>query len=472
MATNSLEFLLREVQHRLGLHATLPPPSFAAPPAALLAAAATDAAAPAALAAPSAPAALAAPAAAALPLAADAAPPASPDGSIVVNLGQRMSMAGGPSPGPQTRRAAAAAASTDTASAAFASAASAPPLTAAKAPKPKAVCETPDWLSFAAHDVGLASAEKLPMLPPVPPTPEVQTTPMPDAAAGAAAVAAASAPPSTQPDTVPRAEYGGAAAQAGADTTQPDTVPRAEYAAARTAEEPPPPPSAAASVASATRSRRATPAPSSILTVADVDEVLASEMGNARHQRRVSRKSFSRAVSHPRSPASLAASSGIAMDAKGALSGLTSQGGGADARAAAPPQLSVLDDAGARRATVTSDGTVFGADGLTVRAYINENGEVGDAALEYLGAVAPPKDGGDNQGVVLDKEDEVVGHVDYGQGLLKDAQGSTVAELRKGGELRGHWGMTCGTLEGFDFHKMQTAAAYIMLVDRALVAGK
>ena len=94
MATNSLEFLLREVQHRLGLHATLPPPSFAAPPAALLAAAATDAAAPAELAAPAAPAALAAPAAAALKLAADAAPPASPDGSIVVNLGQRMSMAG------------------------------------------------------------------------------------------------------------------------------------------------------------------------------------------------------------------------------------------------------------------------------------------------------------------------------------------------------------------------------------------
>ena len=163
----------------------------------------------------------------------------------------------------------------------------------------------------------------------------------------------------------------------------------------------------------------------------------------------------------------------------------------------------MLDEAGAPRATVTSDGTVVGADGA-VRAYINENGEVGDAALEYLGAVARPKDGGDNQGVVLDKEDEVVGHVDYGHGLLKDAQvrgrvgvgsglglglglanpnpnphphpnpdqGSTVAELRKGGELRGHWGMTCGTLEGFDFHKMQTAAAYIMLVDRALVAGK
>ena len=54
------------------------------------------------------------------------------------------------------------------------------------------------------------------------------------------------------------------------------------------------------------------------------------------------------------------------MDAKGALSGLTSQGG-ADARAAAPPQLSVLDDAGARRATISSDGTVVGADGHTVR---------------------------------------------------------------------------------------------------------
>ena len=28
--TNSLEFLLRETQHRLGLHATMPPPSLAA----------------------------------------------------------------------------------------------------------------------------------------------------------------------------------------------------------------------------------------------------------------------------------------------------------------------------------------------------------------------------------------------------------------------------------------------------------
>ena len=139
-----------------------------------------------------------------------------------------------------------------------------------------------------------------------------------------------------------------------------------------------------------------------------------------------------------------------------------------------------------------------------VRAYINENGEVGDAALQYMGAVALPKDGGDNQGVILDVNDEVrpatprlpgcspapptpasprlprlqphasqvVGHVDYGRGLLQGPQGSTIAELRKGGEIRGHWGLTCGTLEGFDFHKLQTAAAYIMLVDRALVAGK
>ena len=50
--TNSLEFLLREAQQRLGLHATLPPPALAPPPPELLAAAAADAAAAAALAPP------------------------------------------------------------------------------------------------------------------------------------------------------------------------------------------------------------------------------------------------------------------------------------------------------------------------------------------------------------------------------------------------------------------------------------
>ena len=95
---------------------------------------------------------------------------------------------------------------------------------------------------------------------------------------------------------------------------------------------------------------------------------------------------------------------------------------------------------------------------------------------------------GDNMGDIVDVDDQLIGQVDYGKGSLHDiinsddwnastgslhdAQGSTIAELRKGGELRGHWGMTCGRLEGFDFHKMQTAAAYIMLIDRDMVKGK
>ena len=123
--------------------------------------------------------------------------------------------------------------------------------------------------------------------------------------------------------------------------------------------------------------------------MADVDEALASEMGNARHERRASRKSFSRAVSHPRSPASLAASSGIGADAKDALLALSGLSGAHGAEEREKPDLTVLDEHGARRGHIDPDGQVMWADGKTVRAYINHNGDVGDAAYNYLGQVRP-----------------------------------------------------------------------------------
>ena len=54
----------------------------------------------------------------------------------------------------------------------------------------------------------------------------------------------------------------------------------------------------------------------------------------------------------------------------------------------------------------------------------------------------------------------------------KRPQGSTIAELRKNGSVLGHYGATCGQLDGFDFHKLQAAAAYIMLIDPVFVTGK
>ena len=42
-------------------------------------------------------------------------------------------------------------------------------------------------------------------------------------------------------------------------------------------------------------------------------------------------------------------------------------------------------------------------------------------------------------------------------------------ELRKSGEVVSHLGATCGRLEGFDFHSIQAAAAYLVLIDPAFV---
>ena len=66
------------------------------------------------------------------------------------------------------------------------------------------------------------------------------------------------------------------------------------------------------------------------------------------------------------------------MDAKQALSGL--QGG------ASRSMFRVLDSLGKPRASISADGTVSGADGQ-VMAYIEADGTVGDAMLNYLGEV-------------------------------------------------------------------------------------
>ena len=56
--------------------------------------------------------------------------------------------------------------------------------------------------------------------------------------------------------------------------------------------------------------------------------------------------------------------------------------------------------------------------------------------------------------------------------VITDPQGSTVAELRKSGQVTGHLGTSCGVLDGFDFHMLRSAAAYIMIIDPGFVEGK
>ena len=241
--------------------------------------------------------------------------------------------------------------------------------------------------------------------------------------------------------TDPRSEY--------ALSGKADTQPRAEYTLRNRSSD-------AQALAKASGSKRARGA-----AVKEVESDALEALGSGRHERRRSRKSFSRSVLHPRSPCARAARAGISMDPKAALLGMS---GGT-----ATPHFVAMDAFGNERHTLASDGCVTSPSGR-VLAYIEADGTVGSADLEYLGevtAAAPPT----SMGFITNAEDELVAKLDYGRALIQDPQGSTLAEFRKSGHVTGHLGASCGVLEGFDFHKLQAAAAYLMLVEPSFVRG-
>jgi len=226
-------------------------------------------------------------------------------------------------------------------------------------------------------------------------------------------------------------------------TSVADTLPRSEY--------------------NAPRCDQAMP---SAIKVSELDQSTLSVLDSARHQRRKApRKSFSRAVSHPVSACERAARAGMAINSKQAISGLQAAGSSSVDRV----RFRVIDEEGRLRSTLTQDGTVLGPHGQ-VLSYIEADGTVGDANLQYLGEVAAAR--GSSAGFVTGADDKLVAEVDYGRAVLRDLHGSTLVELRRGGELLGHWGASCGRLDGFDFTMLQAAAAYLTLVDPDFVKGK
>mgnify|MGYP004089707255 CR=1 FL=1 len=172
----------------------------------------------------------------------------------------------------------------------------------------------------------------------------------------------------------------------------------------------------------------------------------------------------------------------------------------------------VLDPMGVRRATLLDDGTFVGANGETL-GYWELNGSCGDSKLNFIGQVnrsainqspkaylpppaipySPPlyptpvphplpttpqvRVQPGPIGLVTGREDEsgydeMLGEVDFGRALIRDQNGSTIAEIRTDGLVLGHWGQTCGQLENFTFDQMPAAAAYMLLLDYDFVRGK
>ena len=86
--------------------------------------------------------------------------------------------------------------------------------------------------------------------------------------------------------------------------------------------------------------------------------------------------------------------------------------------------LRVIDRSRRIRFTIKTDGTVEVGCG-NILAYIEPNGDVGSAEMDYLAKA--------HNGQVLDRNDQFIGAYDVGRGLVRNSGGSTIAELSKAG---------------------------------------
>ena len=123
--------------------------------------------------------------------------------------------------------------------------------------------------------------------------------------------------------------------------------------------------------------------------------------------------------------------------------------------------LRVIDRSRKIRCTIKTDGTVEDGCG-NILAYIEPNGDVGSAEMDYLGKA--------HSGQVLDRNDQFIGAYDVGRGLVRNSGGSTIAEVKAGAVL-GNSQLHAGWVEGFTYDAMQTLAAYLHLVDPAFTAS-
>ena len=112
------------------------------------------------------------------------------------------------------------------------------------------------------------------------------------------------------------------------------------------------------------------------------------------------------------------------------------------------------------RAVISDDGEVKDGSSVTL-AYIESNGEVGDAQMNFAGKAHV------GAGQVVDHAEVTLGEFDQGKGYVKDAQGSVIAELSKEGTITNNGGQSVGTIEGFSYAHMPTLAAYFLIVDPA-----
>ena len=133
--------------------------------------------------------------------------------------------------------------------------------------------------------------------------------------------------------------------------------------------------------------------------------------------------------------------------------------------------FSVVDREKNYRSCVAKDGTCTNNRGKVI-GYLNfDSHEAGSAEEEYLGAVLENKF--DNVYFVKDAADEIAGYIDMGTANIRDAGGSTVADLQVDGVVKHANGTYLGQFRGREFkafHRMRECALYLMLLDPGMLS--
>jgi len=115
------------------------------------------------------------------------------------------------------------------------------------------------------------------------------------------------------------------------------------------------------------------------------------------------------------------------------------------------------------RGYINAEGTCYN-NVVDIIGYINQDtGEAGSVDCEYLGRLR-------SDWVVENNLDQKVGSLDSGRAWVRDWQDVTVAEITNAGEVAGHMLSHIGQFHGFNYHRLNTVALYLLLIDPGMLS--
>eukprot|EP01125_Pyxidicula_operculata_P017790 TRINITY_DN6280_c0_g1_i1.p1 TRINITY_DN6280_c0_g1~~TRINITY_DN6280_c0_g1_i1.p1 ORF type:complete len:197 (+),score=30.95 TRINITY_DN6280_c0_g1_i1:24-593(+) len=113
------------------------------------------------------------------------------------------------------------------------------------------------------------------------------------------------------------------------------------------------------------------------------------------------------------------------------------------------------------RSVIETDGSVKDLAGALI-GFINNDGTCGNKDNVFLGEI-------NDDGQVINSKDEVIGRVDFGNGDLKQADGSHFGSIDTSGCIYDKADASVAKIDNFSFHNIKQIAAYIFFFDQKMI---